>query len=113
MVRASTLSMSKSSEVVIATFEDYRGTHTLLVQPGVSATLYRACGDVEVFKIGSSAAYSGFNFTYFGEVTKITANSIFVRNRANSTKRMTLDSFISWNKHTKAEENATRDAWTD
>ena len=57
-----------------------------------------------VYLVGDEAAYAGYNLTYTGEITKITASNVFVKSRTEKgARRLSAGQFASWNNRSVAD----------
>jgi hypothetical protein len=82
--------------------------HEVCVVPGFSVKV-----DNQQYFIGGAAEYDSYNLHYFGTITKITKNSVFICERGSKTHRLRMDTF-AWRNHRSVEARAKQNAeWTD
>lgn len=69
---------------------------------------------VETFAIGDSAAYCGYNFTYFGTVVSVGPQTITIDTGCGGRKRrLKIRDFCFWNSQSKEASHKERANWTD
>lgn len=70
---------------------------------------------VKHYEIGDQAEYDSYNLVYFGEITKITAKSVFIRAYPTDTsqKRLSIEKFVDKNWDDDAPKHARNANWMD
>lgn len=88
------------------------------VTPGVSIRIFGVRFDKpfdKTFKIGDAAEYHSYNFSYFGNITRIGEKTVTIQHYPHEKRatRLTLDRFVWRNHGDEAQKHERRNAWYD